>query len=92
MDQTISVCMEVFHERIKQNEKWGIQVHDFGTWLMILGEEFGEVCQALQSTKGWSKDTDAQDPFKELIQLAAVAVAIAEQIKEEESYGRKKMD
>lgn len=82
MNRTINVCMEVFHERIRQNQKWGKQVHDYGTWLMILGEEFGEVCQALQATKGWGKGTDAQDPYKELIQLAAVAVAMAEQIKE----------
>ncbi|MCR9040913.1 MazG-like family protein [Bacillus sp. L381] len=74
---------EVLIERRKQNEKWGIQRHSFGDWLMILGEEFGEVCEAMQRNKAWGKKTDAHDLSKELIQLAAVASAIAEHVIDE---------
>ncbi|MCU9614115.1 MazG-like family protein [Caldibacillus lycopersici] len=77
------VLTDVHLERLRQNRKWGIQRHDQGTWLMILAEEFGEVAQAMQKAKGWGKPTDASDLYTELIHLSAVAVAIAEQIKEE---------
>lgn len=76
----------VMHERIRQNQKWGIQRHNMGKWLAILAEEFGEVAQAMQGPLGLTsmKDTDADDLYTELIQVAAVACAIAEQVKEEQ--------
>ncbi|PAK49995.1 MazG-like family protein [Priestia megaterium] len=74
----------VLAERISQNEKWGVQRHHMGAWLAILAEEFGEVSQAMQGPLGLTsmKETDADDLYKELIQVAAVASAIAEQVKE----------
>jgi NTP pyrophosphatase (non-canonical NTP hydrolase) len=80
---TNNVLIDVGRERNRQNEKWGLQRHPHGDWLMILGEEFGEVCQALQKHKGWGKGSDADDLYTELLHLAAVSVAIAEQVKEE---------
>lgn len=84
-DLMLEVSQEVFMERIRQNEKWGVQRHEIGTWLAILGEEFGEVCQAAQSRLGLVsvKETDADNLYEECIHVAAVASAIAEQIKEE---------
>ncbi|QII51614.1 hypothetical protein G3M81_12500 [Bacillus paralicheniformis] len=79
----LQVNDEVLSERKKQNDKWGVQRHNFSDWLMILGEEFGEVCEAMQRNRGWGKKSDAQDLHKELVQLAAVASAIAEQVIEE---------
>jgi hypothetical protein len=75
---------DVLLERIKQNEKWGHQRHSIGVWLAILGEEFGEVCQASQSYLNLvsAKETDSDDLYMELIHVAAVASAIAEQVKE----------
>lgn len=70
-------------ERLSQNEKWGLQRHEYGTWLQILIEEVGEVAQAMQKGKDWGKSSDADDLYSELIQVAAVAVAIAEQVREE---------
>ena len=83
---TYETLKDVEQERIRQNALWGKQRHDMGIWLSILGEEFGEVCQAIQRHTGLvsSKITDAEHLYEELIQLAAVAVAIAEQAKEEE--------
>lgn len=81
----LEVSQDVFMERFRQNEKWGIQRHDIGTWIAILGEEFGEVCQAAQSRLGLVsvKETDSNNLYEECIHVAAVASAIAEQLKEE---------
>jgi hypothetical protein len=54
----------------EQIEKWGPRPHDnsWGTWLGILGEEFGEVC-----TEVIEHDSGA-DLLNELAQVAAVAL------------------
>lgn len=83
-----SVLNEVFREREKQDEKWGQQNHSPPDWLMILGEEVGEANKAaLESyfyNKGprepESKDKDYSEYRKELIQVAAVAVAMVESL------------
>ena len=84
-DLTGLVLADVDDERSRQEEKWGVQRHDLGIWLSILGEEYGEVCEAVQTYLGLvsSKPSDAHDLYTELIQLAAVAVAMAEQVREE---------
>jgi len=81
--QTI-VLYDIIHERERQNRKWGIQRHSLGEWLGILGEEFGEVCQAINRIHfpRDAKETDADNLYEELIHVAAVAVAIAEQLRE----------
>ncbi|MBS4171922.1 hypothetical protein KHA87_01425 [Bacillus sp. FJAT-49736] len=81
----LSVLVDVDNERIRQNKKWGKQRHTVGKWLGILGEEFGEVCQAINRIHFPSdaKETDADNLYEELIHTAAVAVAFAEQIMEE---------
>jgi NTP pyrophosphatase (non-canonical NTP hydrolase) len=75
----------VLLERIRQNQLWGLQRHDWGKWLGILGEEFGEVCEAINRIHfpNDAKPTDSNNLYEELIQLAAVASAMAEQILEE---------
>jgi NTP pyrophosphatase (non-canonical NTP hydrolase) len=74
---------DVFSERVRQNEKWGNQRHTYGSWLAILVEEVGEAAQAMQVHWGWGKPSDAQNLYEELIHVAAVASAIAEQVREE---------
>lgn len=82
MDLTSRVLTDVAKERIFQHVKWGKQDHSDGDWLKILIEEVGEVAQAMQHNNKWSKDSDASDLYNELIQVAAVAVSIAESVKE----------
>lgn len=79
------VLEDINQERNRQDEKWGIQRHDLGTWLTILVEEVGEVAQAMQANKGWGKETDASNLYKELIHVSAVSGAIAEQLLEEQN-------
>lgn len=64
-------------ERTRQDGKWGKQNHPPITWVAILGEEFGEVGrEALEHRAG---SPGAFERYKtELVQLAAVAVAMLE--------------
>lgn len=80
----LSVNDDVLAERQRQNAIYGVQRHDYGKWLAIIGEEFGESCEALGALMGLitGKPTDAQDAYEELIHLAATASAAAEQIRE----------
>ena len=79
-----AVLNQVDNERLKQDAMWGKQRHDRGTWLAILMEEVGEVAQAMQEGFTHHKESDADNLYTELIQVAAVAVAIAEQVAEDE--------
>jgi NTP pyrophosphatase (non-canonical NTP hydrolase) len=83
----IQVLAAVNAERDRQNKLWGLQRHSLGKWLGILTEEFGEVGQAINRIHfpDDAKPTDADDLYKELIHVAAVASAMAEQLKEEKT-------
>jgi len=81
----------VLTERARQDAKWGQQNHDLPYWTSILGEEFGELCQAINETVF---DNGAEERAKggyenmrrEAVQVAAVAVAIVEML--DRRYGR----
>jgi NTP pyrophosphatase (non-canonical NTP hydrolase) len=64
---------EIMDERDRQDTKWGVQNHDAYKWLAILGEEVGEVNRA-------ALDGDKQNYREELIQVAAVAMAMVESL------------
>lgn len=78
--ETNSVLSEVQEERRRQDAKWGEQNHTQPEWLSILGEEFGEVCKAVCEAhfSGYESTGNWAEYRKELIQLAAVAVAMVE--------------
>ena len=76
------VLLQIVKEREQQDHKWGEQNHDDMMWATILGEEFGEACQAalearFQSIK-WDRDQAKGCLRDELLQVAAVAVAWVE--------------
>ena len=70
-------------ERKRQDAKRGEQNHDPQVWMAILGEEFGELCQAANELR-WGKPVQDQnvDPWthalNEAVHTAAVAQAIVE--------------
>ena len=71
-DLQARVCAAIGAERERQNATWGEQNHDAYTWLAILGEEFGELSQAiLHDTFGGKA---AGSMRNELVQLVAVGV------------------
>jgi hypothetical protein len=91
------VLTDVRTERSRQDNLWGVQNHDSGIWALILGEEFGEACQAALDVRyGQVTDTGpsaarindnkVMQLRSELIQVAAVAVAWVESIDREKSH------
>jgi NTP pyrophosphatase (non-canonical NTP hydrolase) len=67
------VLGQVHMERERQDKKWGEQNHDHYKWVAIIGEEFGEMCQALLEGRYASME-------KEAIQVAACCVAMIESV------------
>ena len=65
--------VDVSNERIRQLKLWGEQNHDPKTWLGILTEEVGEVAREINDN-----GPGTAHYRKELIQVAAVAVAAVE--------------
>lgn len=65
--------IDVSDERLAQDARWGQQNHSDEWWLAILGEEFGEVSQAILHDRFGGKASGTTR--KELVQLAAVAMA-----------------
>lgn len=91
------VLNDVARERDAQDEQWGQQDHDGTIWATILGEEYGEACKAVLYNKYTPYATTEHDALgrayearvallrKELIQVAAVAVAWVEALDREVS-------
>ena len=71
-----NILNEIKIERQNQDSKWGEQNHHPFVWLAILGEEIGEVNKAVLYQ---NFDGNTLDNYREeLIQVAAVAVAMVE--------------
>jgi NTP pyrophosphatase (non-canonical NTP hydrolase) len=66
----------VIEERVRQEKKWGQQDNDPFVYLTVLGEEFGELCQAALHTRFGGKAADKLR--EEAVHTAAVALAIVE--------------
>ncbi|HQQ81958.1 MAG TPA: MazG-like family protein [Cyclobacteriaceae bacterium] len=72
------VFKEIHEERKRQDDKWGQQDHSPADYLMILGEEVGEANKAALEWRFGYTGMDPDNYRKELIQVAAVAVAMIE--------------
>ena len=81
------ILEELYLERIRQHTLWGLQTHHMAIWNCILGEEVGEVAKAINE---WifngKKEKDIRD---ELIQVAAVAIAMIESLDKNGAEGKK---
>lgn len=82
---TLKVIWHVEAERERQDMKWGQQNHEPQYWMGILGEEFGELCQAVNETvfnNGPEERTKGgyNNMRTEAVQVAAVAVAFVEML------------
>jgi NTP pyrophosphatase (non-canonical NTP hydrolase) len=80
-DETARIAYEVCRERVRQDERWGIQRHGPDRWMTILVEEVGEAAQA-------SLDRKWEAYRNELIQTAAVAIAAIECLDEFKKGGK----
>ena len=79
------VIQKVINERAHQDHKWGVQRHSPELWMSILMEEVGEAAKEIleENFSGYK----SSGLYGELVQVAAVAIAILEQL-EEERRGR----
>ncbi|MEX2461291.1 MAG: MazG-like family protein [Paenibacillaceae bacterium] len=78
-----SAIKSVIAERKRQDAKWGQQNHDPVYWLSILGEEVGELCQAVNETVfDNGPDERCKGGYRnmrmEAVQAAAVLIAFVE--------------
>lgn len=75
--------VDVEEERSRQDAKWGVQQHDPPDYFAILSEEVGEVAELVVEWRfGREADREARLRLmrEELVQTAAVAVAMVEEI------------
>ena len=77
MDDPLKKALDMVRdEREYQDAKWGPQQHSPVMWLAILSEEVGEVAGA--ALRHHWDDVSPDEYVRELIQVAAVAVAAVE--------------
>lgn len=74
------VINAVLLERKRQDSKWGEQNHPPHYWTGILGEEYGELCEAINETvfDNWSDKGGFENMRREAIHVAAVAIGFLE--------------
>lgn len=70
---TAAILEEIKQERLRQDQLWGEQNHALPFWHCILTEEVGEAARSILAG-------NAQGVRRELVQTAAVAVAMIEYI------------
>lgn len=82
MTSTSMILNQVLNERLKQDAKWGPQSRSPVEWMSILMEEVGEAsqCANVHYFPGPAEGCDTSEWRKEMIQSAAVCIAIIEQI------------
>lgn len=86
-DAIRSLLEEVHTERKRQIRKWGVQHHPHADWSLILSEEMGEAAEEANELhfRGHVVDQETHERRtrnlrKELIEVAAVALAWVEDI------------
>ena len=72
--------INIQEERVRQDSMWGEQNHNPCEWLAILMEEVGEAAKIIveQRFDYANIDDDYEDLRDELVQTAAVAIAMIE--------------
>lgn len=72
------IIADVLAERKRQDEKWGEQDHRADTWVSIIGEEYGEMCKAVNEFGFDPKEETISDIYTEAIQTMASCMAMLE--------------
>jgi len=70
---------DIRKERERQDKKWGVQNHPLLLWFSIIGEEYGELCQAYNRHTCDKDNSDYLENIKkEATQIAASCAAMLE--------------
>lgn len=79
----------IARERDRQIAKWGGESNHPFEWMSILGEEYGELCQAVNETcfhNPQHPERGGHDAIiREAVQVAAVAVSVIEDFLRQEA-------
>lgn len=79
------IIEKVLEERERQDAKWGEQNHAAPVWGMIIGEEYGEMCQAINEF-GFNPTPEAEEQiYTEAIHTMASCMAMIECIERRRS-------
>ena len=70
------ILKKIKDENINQLDKWGIQTHSAFEWLAYTTEELGELAQAISEVE--YRDGEKEQVVKEAVQVATLALKIAE--------------
>lgn len=73
-----NIINDVLSERKRQDEKWGEQNHFPERWGNIIGEEYGEMCKAINEFSFHPTLENEQDIYTEAIQTMASCMAMLE--------------
>lgn len=77
----------IAQRRYEQLEKWGEQEHTWSEWATILGEEYGELCEAINETvlNNATKPElgGSENMVNEVVDVAAVALQMLEYLLDE---------
>lgn len=75
MPNNMDLILDLIREELRhQEDLWGAnRVRDAHLWLVVLGEEYGEVCRA-------SLEHDEQQFISELVDVAAVAISAIQSV------------
>lgn len=65
-------------ENLHQLRKWGIQERTLPEWILFLGEEVGELCEAVAEFE--YREGTSMEIIQEAIQVATLALKIAEMV------------
>lgn len=77
-EEQIKIMHKVLAERNRQDAKWGEQNHAAPVWGMIIGEEYGEMCQAINEF-GFSPTPETEEQIcTEAIHTMASCMAMLE--------------
>ena len=78
----VRALMLIAQRRYEQFEKWGEQEHTWSEWATILGEEYGELCEAINETvlNNATKPElgGLENMVNEVVDVAAVALQMLE--------------
>jgi len=88
MKNRFGIAMDVLDERKRQDKIFGEQNHCLPMWVPIIGEEFGELCEAIYETihptQGKAVKGGYVNMRNEAIQLAAVSQKFVEYLDRQE--------
>lgn len=78
MGDKSKIIKDVIAERSRQDEKWGEQDHSAYVWASIIGEEYGEMCKAVNEFGFNPTPETEQDIYTEAIRTMASCMAMLE--------------